>query len=132
MIYKCSSSLRVTSESLTGLELSNLIDVEPEKIYEKGEVISTRSGAKRNNSLWIKTITVEGDDCIEQCFAEMAGLVVDVSNSLVKADNLSADILTGVFSDNDQLNFYIPKTLSNAISLMDIDHLISGYISQSD
>ena len=59
MIYKCTSSLRVISETLSVSELANLFNVDSEKIHEKGAARNSERDARRSDNSWINTITLE-------------------------------------------------------------------------
>ena len=62
----------------------------------------------------------------------MATLVTEAAGPLATSKGVSADVFTGVFSDNNQLNFHVPTQLSIALASVKLDHLISGYVSEDN
>ena len=51
MIYKCTSSLRLFSESMSVSELSTVMNSAPDTSYEKGDSTKSKSGVKRKQSM---------------------------------------------------------------------------------
>ena len=131
MIIKCSSSIRVFSEVATAEDIANLLNCTPSKSHNKGDLISTSSPSKavRKESIWLYESEINGDNCIEDCFAKLTPVIEIIKgcrhNEIIK----NADVLTGLFSDNEQLNFYIPQSFSTLLGAAGLDHLISGYIT---
>ena len=79
--------------------------------------------------MWMYSVQSEGTDCIEHCCTKLIPVIEATQEHLSQIENVSADITTGVFSDNEQLNFYIPHNFSFLLGSAQLNHLISGYIT---
>ena len=81
--------------------------------------------------MWLYSLEVQGDNCIESCFSNLTPVIEMIKdhrhNELIK----NADVLTGLFSDDEQLNFYIPQGISALLGNAGLDHLVSGYTRSS-
>ena len=44
-------------------------------------------------------------------------------------EGAEVDVMLGLFSDNTQLNCVIPASMMGALSAMNVDLLVSGYVS---
>jgi len=131
MIIKCSSSLRIFSETLNAQQITDLLNCKPSRSYNKGDPISKKSdtGATRQASMWLYLSECEGDDCVENCFLKLLTIIKQTQHHLKTNDKIITDVTTGVFSDNEQLNFFVPHEVSALLGQLELDHLISGYIS---
>ena len=131
MIEKCVASLRIYSEAASLDEISSSLKRASTGGYDAGDLVSSRSasGKRREGAMWMLTSEASGDECLLESLTVLVDFLEAEKDRIKGVEQAQVDVTLGLFSDNSQLNCILPALVMRTLSTMNIDLLVSGYVS---
>lgn len=132
MIYKAVCTFRVFSNSISLTELEEALHLKSTGGYNMGDRISKNNpdSKLRIDSLWtldVEKVNEEWQDASELFDKTLCELLEKIEELRQLVDEYSCDVQAAMFSNNDQINFYLSNATIKRLSSAGIDIMFSGY-----
>ncbi len=128
---KISVSLRILSDTLSVNEITNILGVDPTRIFEKGSLSSPRNpkSLTRNSSVWIFESKLHESEELEKHVDIILSFVEDHNEQFkTLVSKCEIDIYCGYFSDNGQGSIVFTSKLLKRLAPFSIDVIIDLYM----
>ncbi|MEZ5933160.1 MAG: DUF4279 domain-containing protein [Alphaproteobacteria bacterium] len=118
MIVKSSATLRITSDSMSASDITEILGAAPESSFERGDLVSARSAkpSYRKSAMWSWSGAIADIQPLGEHLMAICDFLEERKDKLPVLADCKIDVFCGVFSDNEQIGF-------------DIDHQVIGLLA---
>jgi len=121
-------TLRIASRTLSCLDISRILDWQPTKQFNKGEIVYKRNPARlREEHLWIYDARLEKKTLFEEYLILLVELILKKKDNFKKLRECSIDIFCGYTTYNGQGGFILKSKLMGELASLNIDFIIEFY-----
>lgn len=125
-----SASIRIVSELMSPTEISNVLNLEESRSFEKGEPINKRrpDGPKRKENLWILESDMDSSQALDCHIEKLSGIIEKrIESFKALLSKCKIEIYCGFSSGNGQGGFVINSDLMKRLTLLPLDIVLDLY-----
>jgi len=129
VIERYSANLRISSDIVSATDISTILETNPDKSSEKGDLISSRTPkpAYRKHAIWILESGVNETEPLNKHLLAIARFLDDKKKQLPSLSNCHIDIFCGLFANSEQIGFSVDRHVIQALSKFPVDIVIDAY-----
>lgn len=134
MFIKSSATLRVTSESLSTSEMTEIFGVAPKKSFEKGDLVSSKSPKPtyRKAAMWQWESEIGDTKSLNEHLIAVCHFLKEREDKLPLLVGCQMDVFCGFFSNSEQIGFDIDHRVVKALANFPVDLIFDAYGNYSD